>query len=179
MGEAMSTRHHYSVADSLKIESLDVYQGILEKYELTDSLLAQNIIYYSSRPKLYEKIYEKVVERLNLEIEDQKQQKNMNVIVITSYSIHYTKLYESPNLYLAILPITCTPNFTLYFSEFCTSCGSIAMSLLDWATSLKFHPNNTQTTTTGNNAFFINMIFYMGSCTGTSKNGYLFDNFSG
>ncbi len=80
MGEAMSTRHHYSVADSLKIESLDVYQGILEKYELTDSLLAQNIIYYSSRPKLYEKIYEKVVERLNLEIEDQKQQKNMNVI---------------------------------------------------------------------------------------------------
>lgn len=80
MGEAMSTRHRYAVADSLRIESIEVYQGILDKYNLTDSVLALNIIYYSSRPKVYEKIYEKVVERMNVQIEDQKQQKNLNVI---------------------------------------------------------------------------------------------------
>lgn len=80
VGEAMSTRHRYANADSIKIESKEVYQGILDKYHLTDSLLTENIIFYSSRPKLYEKVYEKVVEKLNLQIEASKEKKNLEVI---------------------------------------------------------------------------------------------------
>jgi hypothetical protein len=80
MGEAIATRHRYSLADSLKVNSPDIYQAILDKYNLSDSILARNIIYYSSRPKMYEKVYEKVIERLNVQIEDRKQQKNLNVI---------------------------------------------------------------------------------------------------
>ncbi|PTN09024.1 uncharacterized protein DUF4296 [Mangrovibacterium marinum] len=80
IGEAMSTRHRYGIADSLKIKSEEVYKGILNKYEINDSLLARSIIFYSSRPKVYEKIYKQVIERINLNIEEQKEQRNLNVI---------------------------------------------------------------------------------------------------
>jgi len=80
VGEAVSNTGQISINDSIiPITSEGVYQAVLEKYQLTDSLLTSSIIYYSSRPKDYEKIYEKVVERLNLKIEDEKQKRDLKV----------------------------------------------------------------------------------------------------
>ena len=51
--------------DSLLVKSDEAYHAVLEKYQLEDSVLAKNIIYYSSSPKEYEKIYKALIERLN------------------------------------------------------------------------------------------------------------------
>lgn len=80
MYDAIDDKYKYQRFDSLKIDSKQLYQTILNKHQLTDSLLAQSLIYYSSRPKVYEKIYGKVIERFNLQQEEMKKLENINVI---------------------------------------------------------------------------------------------------
>ncbi len=50
-----------SYADSL-------YADILERYNITDSVLVASILYYSSQYQDYEKIYENVIEKIQLEL---------------------------------------------------------------------------------------------------------------
>ncbi|WP_423129593.1 DUF4296 domain-containing protein [Gaoshiqia sp. Z1-71] len=78
--DAVDDKYKYQRFDSLKIDSKVLYQTILDKHQLTDSLLAQSLIYYSSRPKVYEKIYGKVIERFNLQQEEMKKLENISVI---------------------------------------------------------------------------------------------------
>lgn len=79
LAEAIANRNRYTVRDSTKIESDDMYQAVLEKHGLNDSIMAMSVIYYSGKPKVYEKIYSKVVERLNVKIEDMKKKSELKV----------------------------------------------------------------------------------------------------
>ncbi|WP_372773868.1 DUF4296 domain-containing protein [Mangrovibacterium sp.] len=79
LGEAIADHDRYNANDSLKIESEAVYQAVLNKHNINDSILARSIIYYSASPKVYEKIYEEVVERLNLKIEDFRTKQEIKV----------------------------------------------------------------------------------------------------
>ena len=65
--------------DSLILDSKALYQSVLNKYELQDSVLAKSIVYYSSYPKLYERIYTQVVERMNMEQEEMRQHEDIKV----------------------------------------------------------------------------------------------------
>ncbi len=80
MSEAIADKFRYQTADSLRLEPNDLYQGVLDKYNLNDSVLAQSLIYYSSRPKIYEKIYEQVIERMNVQQEAMKKHEDMKVM---------------------------------------------------------------------------------------------------
>lgn len=79
LGEALANRSRYNYGDSLKIESNEIYQAVLRKYQLTDSVLSLNLIYYSARPKEYEKIYIKVIDRLNMVVEQDKTKEDMTI----------------------------------------------------------------------------------------------------
>ncbi|WP_163710870.1 DUF4296 domain-containing protein [Mangrovibacterium lignilyticum] len=79
LGEALANRNRYAATDSTKIKSEDVYQAVLNKYGINDSIMSLSVIYYSARPKVYEKIYTQVVERLNLKIEAIKQKRDVTV----------------------------------------------------------------------------------------------------
>jgi len=52
--------------------SKDFYKDILDKYEISDSTLSTSILYYSSFPKKYEKIYAQVSERIEMNLESVK-----------------------------------------------------------------------------------------------------------
>ena len=77
--EALASHFTYNIADSVKLGSKEFYQTVLEKYQLEDSVLTRNIIYYSARPKVYEKIYEQVVERILMQQEEVMKKENMSV----------------------------------------------------------------------------------------------------
>ncbi len=77
--EALASHFNSNIADSVKLGSEEFYQTVLEKYQLEDSVLASNIIYYSANPKVYEKIYEQVVERILLQQEEIMKNQNMSV----------------------------------------------------------------------------------------------------
>ena len=79
LAEALANRTRYKTIDSIKMESKDLYQAALDKHGLNDSILAMSVIYYSARPKVYEKIYTKVVEQLNLQIEGAKQKQELKI----------------------------------------------------------------------------------------------------
>lgn len=79
LAESVSNRNRFNPGDSIRIESKDIYQAVLNKHELTDSVFALNLIYYSAKPKVYEKIYTKVVDRLNMAIEGDRQNKDLSV----------------------------------------------------------------------------------------------------
>ena len=57
----------------LKVNEKSVYNFILDKHQVSDSLLATSIIYYSSLPKFYEEIYAEVVQRLSIKSEEMKK----------------------------------------------------------------------------------------------------------
>jgi len=66
-------------ADSLVLDSKALYQSVLNKYDLKDSVLAKSIVFYSTYPKLYERIYKQVVERMNMEQEAMRQHEDIKV----------------------------------------------------------------------------------------------------
>ena len=79
LGEAIANRNRRTARDSTKIDSNDMYKAVLEKHGINDSIMALSVIYYSGRPKVYEKIYSKVVERLNVKIEGMKKMRDLKV----------------------------------------------------------------------------------------------------
>ena len=79
LAEAIANRNRYTVRDSTKIESDEIYQAVLEKHGLNDSIMALSVIYYSGQPKVYEKIYSSVIERLNMQMEDMKKMRELKV----------------------------------------------------------------------------------------------------
>ena len=58
------------------LTSSDFYYSVLRKYEIPDSVFEQSFVYYASEPKKLEKIYQKVMNELNImeqEISGRKQ----------------------------------------------------------------------------------------------------------
>lgn len=74
VSEAVSNRLRNHNPDSVVADSKDFYQSVLNKYAVSDSVLARSVLYYSSFPKVYESIYAKVVERINMRLEEMKKE---------------------------------------------------------------------------------------------------------
>lgn len=62
-----------------ELESKDLYYSVLEKHGVADSVFAESVVYYSSLPKVYERIYQQVVDRLNMLQEEASAQKEVNI----------------------------------------------------------------------------------------------------
>ena len=78
LGEAYANQYRFQ--DEMdKIKSKDMYYSVLEKYEVADSVFAQSIVYYSSMPKIYERIYQQVVDRLNMLQEENNQKEEVQI----------------------------------------------------------------------------------------------------
>ena len=50
--------------DSLRFDDQDIHFSILKKHGIEDTLFIESIIYYSSYPKVYERIYKEVIDHL-------------------------------------------------------------------------------------------------------------------
>ena len=71
---------HFRMKNQIKkIKSKDLYFSVLSKYGIADSVFSQSVVYYSSMPKIYEKIYQQVIDRLNMLQEANNQQKEVNI----------------------------------------------------------------------------------------------------
>jgi hypothetical protein len=69
-----STRYGYE-KDSVNFTMEDLHFSVLQKHGVDDSTYYQSILYYSSLPKTYEKIYQDVINRMvMLEEEDKKSE---------------------------------------------------------------------------------------------------------
>lgn len=78
--ESLNERFRYNDPDSLRLNTGDLYQSVLTKHNVEDSVLAQSILYYSSYPKIYEGIYAKVIERMNMEQEEMNKKEEIKVL---------------------------------------------------------------------------------------------------
>ena len=55
---------YYGTADTRKFTDADLYHSVLHKYNVPDSVFERSYIYYASKPKVFEKMYRKVTNRL-------------------------------------------------------------------------------------------------------------------
>ncbi|WP_299584086.1 DUF4296 domain-containing protein [uncultured Sunxiuqinia sp.] len=78
LNEAYASQARYD-KKRIQVESKDLYLSVLEKYGVPDSVFAQSVVFYSSRPKLYDRIYQQVVERLNMLQEENSARKEVNI----------------------------------------------------------------------------------------------------
>ena len=73
------SQHQYDVPDSLKYSSTDLYYSVLKKYNVPDSVFVRSVIYYSSNPKEYDKMYNDVINVLNEKEQAIKGPQELNV----------------------------------------------------------------------------------------------------
>lgn len=78
LAKAISQRQ-FDVPDSIKLSSTDLYYSVLAKYNVPDSVFARSVIYYSSHPKLYEKMYNDVINILKEMEQDPAELQELNV----------------------------------------------------------------------------------------------------
>jgi hypothetical protein len=71
LAEAVYQTGRLGSEDAGKIKESDYYYSILQKYHMADSTFENSLIYYSSKPKEFEKIYTRVLNYLN-----EKEQEN-------------------------------------------------------------------------------------------------------
>jgi hypothetical protein len=76
LSEAAFQSRRYSNERYKKYSESDFYYSILQKHHIADSVFESSLIYYSSNPKEFEKIYTRVINRLTiLEQEESKKTK--------------------------------------------------------------------------------------------------------
>ncbi len=64
LSEAVYQIKRFSSEELKKYSETDFYYSILKKYGVADSTFEKSLIYYSSKPKEFEKIYTRVINRL-------------------------------------------------------------------------------------------------------------------
>ncbi len=69
----------YQTGDSTRLSSTDLYYSVLAKYGVADSVFTRSVIYYSSHPKDYDKMYNEVLDRLNAMQKEQQDKQELNV----------------------------------------------------------------------------------------------------
>jgi hypothetical protein len=75
MADAIFQTRRYTSDELRNLTEADFYYSVLRKHKVADSTFEQSLIYYSSYPKDLEKIYSRVLNRLNeLEQEQLKRQ---------------------------------------------------------------------------------------------------------
>ncbi len=65
LAESVYQTSHYTNNSMKQYTESDYYYSILHKYKTADSVFEQSLIYYSGKPKEFEKIYSRVLNRLN------------------------------------------------------------------------------------------------------------------
>ncbi|WP_321289527.1 DUF4296 domain-containing protein [uncultured Sunxiuqinia sp.] len=78
LGEAYSEKFRYA-GDTTKLESKDLYFSILEEHKMQDSIFAESVVYYSSMPKIYARIYQQVIDRLKMLQEESNKKEEVNI----------------------------------------------------------------------------------------------------
>lgn len=60
-------------------ETDELYYSVLKKYSVADSTFAKSVLFYSSMPKIYERIYQQMVDRLKILQEENNEKKELNI----------------------------------------------------------------------------------------------------
>lgn len=81
IAESVFQNRRYSSEQILKFTEADFYYSILKKYNVADSVFEQSLIYYASLPIEYEKIYSRVLDKLN-EMEQEQLKKQQEPVDI-------------------------------------------------------------------------------------------------
>lgn len=74
LAEAVYQTKRFSSEELNKYSESDFYYSILHKHHLADSVFEKSLIYYCNKPKEFEKIYTRVVNRLT-ELEQEQNEK--------------------------------------------------------------------------------------------------------
>jgi hypothetical protein len=77
LAESVYQTSHYTNNSLKQYTESDYYYSILHKYKTADTVFEQSLIYYSGKPKEFEKIYSRVLNRLNemqQEVAEKKEQ---------------------------------------------------------------------------------------------------------
>lgn len=83
LAEAVYQTKRFSSEELNKYSESDFYYTILRKHSLADSVFEKSLIYYSSKPKEFEKIYTRVINRLT-EMESEQKEKAQQPLNITN-----------------------------------------------------------------------------------------------
>ncbi len=78
LNEAIQKNKKFS-ADSVDFSTIDLHFSILKKHEIQDSLFIQSVLYYSSLPKVYERIYQDVVNKLSILEQENEKKEPVNI----------------------------------------------------------------------------------------------------
>ena len=81
LAEAVYQTGRFGSEDVGKIKESDYYYSILQKYHVADSTFENSLIYYSGKPKEFEKIYTRVLNQLN-EMEQENAKKKQQPVDI-------------------------------------------------------------------------------------------------
>jgi hypothetical protein len=81
IAESVFQNRRYSSDQVFQFTEADFYYSILKKYNVVDSTFEKSLIYYSSYPKEFEKIYSRVLNKLN-EMEQEQLQKQQEPVDI-------------------------------------------------------------------------------------------------
>jgi len=81
IAESVFQNRRYSSEQVFQFTEADFYYSILKKYNVADTTFEKSLIYYSSHPKEFEKIYSRVLNKLN-EMEQEQLQKQQQPVDI-------------------------------------------------------------------------------------------------
>lgn len=81
LAQAIYQVGRYGTEDIGIIKESDYYYSILKKYRVADSTFEKSLIYYSAKPKEFEKIYTRVLNHLN-ELEQENAKKKQQPVDI-------------------------------------------------------------------------------------------------
>lgn len=81
IAESVFQNRRYAGNPTLKFSEADYYYSILKKHNVPDSTFEMSLIYYASLPKEFERIYSRVLNRLN-EMEQQQLEKQQQPVDI-------------------------------------------------------------------------------------------------
>lgn len=83
LAEAIYQTRRFSNDRIMRLTDTDFYYSVLRKHNVPDSTFEMSLIYYTSMPKEYEKIYSRVLNKLN-EMEQKFENKELQPIDIGS-----------------------------------------------------------------------------------------------
>lgn len=76
---AKAYQQNQGYKDTLKFSSTDMYYSVLAKHNEGDSVFVKSVIYYSSYPRTYEKMYNEVIAILKEMEQETKDLEELNI----------------------------------------------------------------------------------------------------
>jgi len=81
LADAAFQTRRYTSEEMRKYTESDFYYSVLKKHNIADEVFEESLIYYSGKPKEFEKIYTRVISKLNEmeQLEVKKTQQPVNI----------------------------------------------------------------------------------------------------